>query len=214
MLLSDLSAEYEYAWSGNGAARAFHVPLEHLGVPLDVVRRAASRLAASPLYDLVRDHLARVAANADRFSADPGAAALGVATTELIRALLTSAAGDQRDIDPAPEESLPTRILAYVGQHLTDPDLRPSTVAVAHSISVRQLYNVCAEAGLSLEQEIIARRLEAARAELARPASLHRPIAVVARRWGFADPTHFGRRFRGAYGTTPSDWRRSSIQSR
>jgi AraC-like DNA-binding protein len=154
-----------------------------------------------------------VAANADRFSAEPGAAALGVASTELVRALVTSAAGDERRPDPASDESLPTRIRAYVGQHLADPDLGPVSVAVAHSISVRQLYNVCAGAGLSLEQEIIGRRLEAVRAELARPASRHRPIAVVARRWGFADPTHFGRRFRSAYGTTPSDWRRSSTRS-
>jgi AraC-like DNA-binding protein len=72
---------------------------------------------------------------------------------------------------------------------------------------------VCARAGLSLEQDIIGRRLEAARAELARPASRHRSIGVVARRWGFADPTHFGRRFRSAYGMTPGDWRRSSRQA-
>jgi hypothetical protein len=47
MLLSNLSAPYEYGWSGHAAARAFYVPLEHLGVPLDVVRRAVPRLPAS-----------------------------------------------------------------------------------------------------------------------------------------------------------------------
>lgn len=44
-----------------------------------------------------------------------------------------------------------------------------------------------------------------ARADLA---DRHLPIAAVARRWGFKDPTHFTRRFRAAYGVLPSEWRR------
>jgi AraC-like DNA-binding protein len=32
-------------------------------------------------------------------------------------------------------------------------------------------------------------------------------IAAVARRWGFADATHFARRFRDAYGLSPREWR-------
>ena len=34
--------------------------------------------------------------------------------------------------------------------------------------------------------------------------------AMVARNWGFTDPTHFTRRFRSAYGLTPSELRRLS----
>ena len=74
-------------------------------------------------------------------------------------------------------------------------------------MSVRQLYRVCAAAQLSLEQWIISQRLECARAELAAPRSRDRSIAVVARRWGFTDPSYFSRRFRATFGLTPSEWR-------
>ncbi|MGY1821659.1 hypothetical protein ACI79E_06840 [Geodermatophilus sp. SYSU D00079] len=37
-----------------------------------------------------------------------------------------------------------------------------------------------------------------------------RPIAVVARCWGFTDPSYSSRRSRQASGTTPRDWRRSA----
>ncbi|HEX6452329.1 MAG TPA: AraC family transcriptional regulator [Trebonia sp.] len=32
-------------------------------------------------------------------------------------------------------------------------------------------------------------------------------MAAIARRWGFADSTHFSRRFRQAYGMSPREWR-------
>jgi len=89
-----------------------------------------------------------------------------------------------------------------------DPDLQPSTIAAAHHISLRYLYKLCAQADFSLEQWIIGERLQGARDELTRPESRQRTIAMVARRWGFSAPTHFSRRFRTAYGLTPSEWRR------
>ncbi|NGO12842.1 helix-turn-helix domain-containing protein [Streptomyces sp. HC44] len=63
-------------------------------------------------------------------------------------------------------------------------------------MSVRVLYRLCAQAGLSLEQWIIEQRLEGAR-------------AAVARAWGFTGPSHFTRRFKTAYGVTPQQWRKA-----
>ena len=73
-------------------------------------------------------------------------------------------------------------------------------------MSVRQLYKTCAAAGLSLEQWIIDQRLETARTVLASPAGRHRSIAATALACGFADPSHFSRRFRDAFGMSPRDW--------
>ena len=126
--------------------------------------RAAPRLRRSPLHGLVRDHLVRLSAAAERLSADPGAASLGPATVELVRALLVSAAGDDRYARAVREETLLTRVLAYARAHLTEADLGPRRLAAAHNISLRQLYKVFAEAGLHLEQWLIAERLELARA--------------------------------------------------
>jgi len=40
------------------------------------------------------------------------------------------------------------------------------------------------------------------------------PVSIAAaRRWGFVDPTHFGRRFRAAYGLSPGEWRRAAREA-
>jgi AraC-like DNA-binding protein len=187
---------------------AFQVPYDQLRLPADVVRAAGPRLRASPLYELVHDHLVRLAGLADVMAADPGAAAAGTATTELVRALLVSAAG--RPGTELGEQTLSTRVLMYARQHLTEPGLTPQHIAGAHNVSVRQLYKACASVGVRLEQWVIEQRLEAARAELAAPSGRRRSIAATARACGFANPGHFSRRFRAAYGMTPRDWRRSS----
>ena len=107
LMVSDLTAPYVFSWTGSGGSRAFQVPYDQLGLPADVVRAAGPRLPASPLYELVRDHLVRLVGLADVMAADPGAAALGTATTELVRALLVSAAG--RPAPEAREQTLATR---------------------------------------------------------------------------------------------------------
>jgi AraC-like DNA-binding protein len=202
----DLSAPYDFSWSGDGAAGCVQIPIDELGLPVDVIRRAVGNVRVSPLYRLVRHHVAQLAADADRICADPGAPALGAASIELARALLVSAA--QVDAREVLADTLLTRVRAYVRQHLTDPDLGPAPIAAAHNVSLRHLYKVCARAGLSLEQWIIAERLRGARDELVARESTQRPIGMIARRWGFRDPTHFARRFRAEYGMTPSEWRR------
>ncbi|SOE01517.1 helix-turn-helix domain-containing protein [Blastococcus haudaquaticus] len=206
LMLSDLTGPYAFSWGGWGGSRAFQIPYEHLALPVDVVRRAGPRLRASPLHGLVRAHLQRLADRAEQLSLDPGAASLGRATTELVRALLVSAAGDVAIRPQVRAETLVSRVLVYAQQHLAEPDLTPERIARAHNVSVRLLYRSCAEAGLSLEQWIIGRRLEEARALLAAPAGRQRAIASVAQACGFSDPSHFARRFRAAFGLSPRDW--------
>jgi AraC-like DNA-binding protein len=208
LMLSDLTAPYEFAWEDTGGSRAFQVPYGVLGLPPDLVRRAAPRLAGSPLHDLVRDHLVRLSADAGQLAADPGATSLGTATVELVRALLVSAAADDRYAGAVREETLLSRLLIYARAHLTEADLGPRRLAAAHNISLRRLYQEFAAAGLHLEQWLITERLELARAELVSRTGRHRSVAAVARSCGFADPSHFARRFRRAYGLPPREWQR------
>jgi AraC-like DNA-binding protein len=211
LALTELTSAYGFAWStrGWGGGRALQIPLARLGLPLDTVRRAVPAVRTNSLYDLVRGHVARLTDEPARLAGDAQQPGLAEATVELARALVASAAGPGPGPRDVLAETLAPRVRGYVRRHLGDAALDADRVARAHAVSVRQLYRVCAAAGFSLEQEIIAQRLAGARAELASPAGRDRSIAGVARRWGFADPSHFARRFREAYGTTPREWRRA-----
>jgi AraC-like DNA-binding protein len=212
LMVSDLTAPYSFDWTRDGGSRAFQIPYDVLGLPEDLVRAAAPRLAASPLHDLVHEYLRGLAASADELAGSMAATSVGTATVELVRALLISAAEDDRRRRATRHETLLTRVRVYAAQHLSDPDLTPGALARAHAVSVRQLYKAFAEAGLSLEQWILVQRLEAARARLASPAGRRRSIAATAGDTGFRDASHFARRFRAAYGMTPREWQKLSAE--
>ncbi|SDE61819.1 AraC-type DNA-binding protein [Blastococcus fimeti] len=209
LAVTEVASPYGYHCSGPGVCRAVQVPVSRLGLPVDVVRRALPRVHRSSLYGLVRVHLAEVTRDADLLSAEPTAPSVAAATLDLTRALLASAGAPGRSVDEVVEETLLTQVRSYVRRHLTDPGLGVERIAAAHAVSVRQLYRVCAAADFSLEQWTIHQRLEGARRDLSDLAQRDRPIAVVARRWGFTDASYFSRRFRQAFGSTPRDWRRT-----
>jgi len=206
MLLVDMASPYEYGWHGSGSSYAFQAGYERLGLPMDTIRAARPRLVATPLYPLVRDHILHVTTRAEQLSTDPAAGQLGAVTVELMRALIVSAAQDESLLKDAMATSLVPRILAYVRHHLTEADLEPARIAAAHNISIRYLYRLFETEGISLEQWIIDHRLEGARTDLSSPAGRRRPIASVARAWGFSDPSFFSSRFRRSYGITPRQW--------
>jgi len=210
LMMADLSSPYDFSWSGRGAAGCIQIPIDQVCLPIDVIRRAAANLRTSPLYDLVTDHVVHLVRDAEQLSADLAAPALGRASIELARALLASAAHTEPHAGAVLAETLLTQVRTYVRQHLADPELRPATIAAAHNISLRYLYKICAQADFSIEQWIIGERLQGARDELLLPQGRAHTIAMVARHWGFTDPTHFTRRFRSAYGLTPSELRRLS----
>jgi AraC-like DNA-binding protein len=211
MVLTDLTRPYGFSWGcgGTGSGNALRVPLDLLGLPMDVVRRAVPSLQESPLYDLVRRHVQQLARDVERITGDPVLPALAQATVELARALLTSAAGPSHETRTVLTETLLSQVRSYVRQHLSEPSLNAETIARAHAVSVRQLYRLCAAADISLEQWIIGQRLDGARVELAAVRNAQPSIAMVARRWGFTDPSSFNRRFRATFGMSPGEWRRT-----
>ncbi|WP_432499022.1 helix-turn-helix domain-containing protein [Kineococcus gypseus] len=205
VFVTDLTEPYEYVQTGAGDVLAFQLDVDALGVPVERLRRAAPLLARSPLHPVVRHHLALLEPAAEQVDGSAAAEALGESTLLLFRALVDSVgAGDPR---PALADVLFERVRWYVRRHLSDPGLCAAQVAAAHHVSVRHLYAVLAAHGVALRPWLLQQRLAGAREELARPGG--RPIAAVARAWGFADPGHFSRRFREAHGTTPGEWRRA-----
>ncbi|WP_326554747.1 helix-turn-helix domain-containing protein [Micromonospora sp. NBC_01813] len=203
LILVDLSLPYVYGWQGGGASYALHVDVDQLGVPRDLIHAAAREPRRSPLYELVRDHVARVTAQAEQLAGGPGAAELGAASAELMRALVVSAAGGGRRLSDAMQSSMQARVQAYVRNNLRDPELTPARIAAANAISLRALYKLYEAMGQSLEQSIIEQRLQGARIDLTASHRRFTSIAAVARAWGFSNPSFFATKFRQAFGVTP-----------
>jgi AraC family transcriptional regulator, positive regulator of tynA and feaB len=99
-------------------------------------------------------------------------------------------------------------VRAAIEARLSDPALDAETVAAAAGVSVRYANAVLTENDTSIMRLIWARRLERCRQALEDPSQPHRTVSEIAYGWGFSDTTHFGRRFRAAYGLLPSDYRR------
>jgi AraC-like DNA-binding protein len=206
----DRSVPCELGWAGGGDSVAFQAPYQEFGLSLELIRAAAGRLASSPLSAVVADHVVRLGRDADLLSGDSSATEIGASTIRMIRALLISAVGDDGRARDAEGETLLLVILAYVRQHLTELDLTPLRIARAHNISLRQLYTLCRAADVRIAEWIFEQRLAGARLELQDPRLGSRTIELTARRWGFVDPTHFGRRFKAAYGVSPREFKHLS----
>ncbi len=102
------------------------------------------------------------------------------------------------------------RAVAYIRQHLSDPTLRPESVAAGCGVSLRYLHQVFRHADLSVEQCIYAERVRAACRLLRQTAQRDRSIAQIAYQVGFTQAAHFSRTFKSHTGMTPRAFRDSA----
>jgi AraC-like DNA-binding protein len=205
--LVDLSSPFGLQSAATCTIMSFQFSHADLCLPAGVIQSAVGDLTTSPLYDLFQAHLFQLYRFLGETVPVSAAESLGAATLELARAVIATAGQGDPARNEVAHQSLLARVEAYVQQHLADPALSPETIASASGISVRQLYKLWSVRDLSLAEWIMRGRLEGARRDLARDQSA--AIGAVARRWGFSDPTHFGRRFRSAYDVSPREWRRA-----
>jgi AraC family transcriptional activator of tynA and feaB len=105
-------------------------------------------------------------------------------------------------------------IRAVIEARLTDPALDAQTVADAAGISVRYANAALADDEMSIMRLIQARRLARCRYALEDPNQAQRTVGEIAYGWGFSDMTHFGRRFKKAYGILPSDYQMLARRTR
>lgn len=137
--------------------------------------------------------------------ADGAREASALLVTELLRPLDQLQGGDGPHRARWPALQLRERMLDYIDANLDDTKLSPSMIATAHGVSVRTLYSALDGLGMSLGSYIRHRRLARAYDDLLFGSE---PVAVVARRRGFASPAHFSRIFRDRYGIPPGQLRR------
>ena len=108
--------------------------------------------------------------------------------------------------------ALALRIQAFIHQRLGDPGLCPGTIAAAHQISLRYLYKIFHEQGVTVAAWIRQQRLEHCHRDLADPYLAPLPVYAIATRWGFTNSAHFSRAFRAAYGVAPKEYRDITAQ--
>lgn len=206
LVLVNQAVAYEHHRWDYGSTIAVNIDRSVLDLPMDTVERASRNLsAAHPLHALLRDYLIHACRVAHESPAT--ATQLSTSTVQLARALVCAAAGDARTAE-AFADTLLDRIKMYVDAHASDPALNADAIAAAHNVSVRHLYNVWQAEDTSLANWILDKRLGRARVLLTDPTKAHLTVAAIGRSCGFVDATHFGRRFRAAYGSTPREWRR------
>src|SRR5271154_169082 len=207
LVIYDSTAPYTLLNETGMTGEFFRIPHSALAMPHNAIRKACavSLSPGHPLTSLTNDFLKRVTADRALYTA-PNANKVGRPIIELVRAVIaTHLKADELSAGPL-AATLPLRILEYVRNHLYDAELSVEQIAAAHYISVRYLYKVLAERGISLADWIRTHRLEACRQDLAAAGSAT-TIAVVARRHGFSDMSSFSRAFRAEYGVSPSEWR-------
>ncbi|GAB2612909.1 hypothetical protein GCM10027168_52010 [Streptomyces capparidis] len=194
--------------------------LRHLTVlfPRDLLplsRRQVERVTGTPLPGgggigaLLMGMLNRLVADAGRDEYGPREAArLGNVVLDLLASLLSHqleapAALPREAVEP----TLMARIRAYVDEHLDDPELTPAAIAAAHHVSTRTLHRLFHDQEWTVSGWIRQRRLERCRQDLADPRLGEEPIHSIAAHWGFFNPAHFSRVFRGAFGASPQEFR-------
>jgi AraC-like DNA-binding protein len=190
----------------NGSTAAVEVPFDEIGVSVETAALASKRLPASSLFLLVSRHLLALRHEADSLSLSVAAETVGAGTVELIRAMIVSAAQDERAARSILGDTIAMRIFAYVRQHLSDPDLTPANIAQVHNISLQYLHKICNALNTNIDEWIIQERLEGARRDLSRPGGSFVSTSLVARRWGFKNASEFNERFSHAYSVSPKDF--------
>lgn len=118
-------------------------------------------------------------------------------------------------LEPAPRSTGPERgmvqqALRFLRERIDQRGLTAEATAQALGISVRTLHRCFAAEELTFAATLRRMRLEVARRMLIQPRLACVTVGEIARRCGFADPSHFVREFHAAFGTTPSRWRKSA----
>ena len=130
---------------------------------------------------------------------------------EQIAALLALAVGGRPS---GGSHDLLPGLIQTLRDRLDEVDLSPLSVAAAHGISKRTLHYAFAAAQTTFADRLMQLRLSRAREMLCDPGMVELPIEDVAARCGFADPSHFARRFRQQFGQPPLQFRRTAQRSR
>ncbi|MFD9389303.1 helix-turn-helix domain-containing protein [Streptomyces sp. NPDC060000] len=204
----DTGRPYSLDFPRRFATRVVHMPRRALGLTEEDLRRVTGTAITGRegFGALLVNFLTSLTASVPP-CAPAVAARLATGVVDLFATLV-----DERTRDGAAPvanqgDHLVQRVRDHIDRNLAEPGLSPQTVAAAHHISVRYLHRLFEGEGVTVARLIQQRRLERCARELHRAHATAPTVSSVAQRWGFANPAHFSRVFRAAYGRSPREWR-------
>ncbi len=118
----------------------------------------------------------------------------------------------ERDPDGDKQSGTYHRAITVIRGHLGESELSPRSIATALNCSVRHLHLSFAGSERTVSQEILFRRLEAAKRILAYRSNDRLTVDEVAFGCGFKSTSHFISRFKDATGLTPREYRHESTR--
>jgi AraC-like DNA-binding protein len=177
-----------------------------LGVSDDMIRHVTGRQLAgiNPARDAYVSLVTSLMAQPETLS-ETASLEMSSIVTSLASAMLRSAF-ESSPIMPTTNEALLVAMTDFIRAHLASPMLSPETVARAHFVSRRKMYEIFEASGETPADVIRRERIQRAASMLEDRAQAW-SISDVAFASGFGDVTTFTRAFRRYFGVTPREWR-------
>lgn len=177
-----------------------------LGVTDDMIRHVSGRQLSgrNPAREAYISLVTSIMRLPDPLSAS-ASLEMSQIVTSLASAMLRSA-WETCPVLPSNDEALRVAMFGFVRSHLSSPALTVETLARAHFISRRRLYEIFEAVDEAPADFIRRERIAQASICLDDPSD-SRSIAQIAFDVGFTDVTTFTRAFRKYRGVTPSEWR-------
>jgi len=181
-------------------------------VPFGALAPLASNLGAAAARRIPRQTealslLRAYVANLPERIANPHLGRLSAAHVYDLMALAIGASGDGWEI--AQQRGIrAARLEAIKADLVQDATLDLDRLAARQGITPRYVQMLFEESGTTFSAFVLALRLDAARRMLTSPRYARWSITAIALEAGFADLSHFNRRFKRRYQTTPGDVRR------
>lgn len=203
-LLIDCLAGFEFDFPQGVEALVLEIRRDWLGCWLPAPEDAAARLidGRSGWGATLASALSNVTPTTVGASGLPA-----TVVAEQIASLLALAAVHDDSPPSTHKRALLRRVTETIRGRCHESDLDPAKVAAAVGLSRRYVHMLFASAGTTFSRELYDCRLQRARRLLCNKRFDGLGIAEIAWNCGFSEPSHFTRRFRDRFGSTPSAYR-------
>lgn len=136
----------------------------------------------------------------------PHAMRLVRSALEMLVTVLLEASRDNEDNQDNP---LFSQAVAFIDDHLHDPQLGPQNIADYFYVSLRQLHGKFSEENQTISAYIRNERMRRIRNDLADPTHREETVQTISSRYGLTDASHVSKLFKQTFGQTPSGYRSS-----